>query len=117
MELLVRSSCGCVDLQERGTGARHASGDEAWTKLKEKIESLALAGIPKAEARSLQRSWIGAIQNAIQDNRPASELERVLWRIQKAPPPGIDRGQVEAFLLKLHSILMEESAQTMFSFY
>jgi diguanylate cyclase (GGDEF)-like protein len=116
VNLLVRSSCGCVDLQDRKTSI-DAGGDAALSSMKEKIESIASAGFPKGGAFALQRSWVSAIQNAILNNRSASGLEEALRRVQKSPPPGVGREAIEAFLLKLHGILEEESAQTMVALY
>jgi diguanylate cyclase (GGDEF)-like protein len=116
-ELIVRGSCGCVDLLERRAAEGRSPSGRSCLALAEAVESAARAGLPEDAVRGLKRDCAVAVREAISEKRPVEELERAILGAARALPPGPGSGPMEAFALNLHAIMEEESSQNMFMAY
>jgi diguanylate cyclase (GGDEF)-like protein len=111
-ELLVRSSCGCVELESRRGIA--AKWDEAARVMGRRIDSLIEGAGGAGDERALYRSWTDAVDEALEERLPVYELESLLRRAGKGVASRDDSKAASGVVANLYSILMEECGQIAF---
>lgn len=114
-ELVIRGSCGCVDLRDRKTRESPAAASERYPAIRAAIESAAKAGLPGDRVSDIRKDCIRAIHGAVAEKRSVEDLESAIWAA--ARNAGNGEASLDAFVLSLHAIVSEEKSQGMFVAY
>jgi diguanylate cyclase (GGDEF)-like protein len=113
-ELRVRNSCGCVDLGQRRTLGEKAARSETARTMKALLDECIADGRIRHEEPALLRDWSNGIWRALEGSGSSYDLEELLHDSMgglDADGRGMERKET---LLKLYSLLLEESTQNAF---
>jgi diguanylate cyclase (GGDEF)-like protein len=109
-DLLVRTSCGCLEPARRQRRGEPKNCDERLDALARRLELHAAAGLTEAEARVLCRDWMKLVHLALDEKRPVFELEGMLDVLRRLFGPETDP-RVTALLAVFHTLFLEEFGQ------
>jgi diguanylate cyclase (GGDEF)-like protein len=111
-ELLIRSSCGCVQIENRRGIA--AKWDDALRVMSGRIASFLEGAGAWNDERDLYRAWSDTVVRALDEKLPVHELEAVLREAANRVASREEPRTVAAIVANLYSILMEECGQITF---